>query len=370
MNKNILVFLGHPAHFHLFKHTIAHLRSNGNRVDIVIKKKDILEDLLNRSGMEYANLLPNGRNNGTLGIVKGMIKKDFGIYRQCRQHRPDLMFGTSAEIAHIGRLLGIPSIIFEEDDVSIIRAFAAATYPFADHILSPVSCDNGRWSKKTVFYHGFHKLAYLHPNRFKPDINIVRKYFANDEPYFLLRFANLTAHHDNGIKGFSDSVALRLIKNLEKKGCVYISSERALSPEFEPYALHIDVLDIHHVLAHAQLFVGDSQSMAVEAAMLGTPSIRFSGFSGKIGVLEELEKKYELTYGINPDDPERLFTTVNKLLEMSSLHETFQARRRRMLRDKIDVTAFFQWFIENYPESYRVVNTDKNYQNRFRNFSL
>lgn len=366
MNKNILVFLGHPAHFHLFKHTITHLRANGNRVDIVIKKKDILEDLLNRSGMEYTNLLPNGRENGTLGIVKGMLRKDIGIYRHCRQSRPDIMFGTSAEIAHVGKLLGIPSIIFEEDDVAIIRAFAAATYPFADHVLSPVSCNNGRWNKKTVFYEGYHKLAYLHPNRFQSDMNIVRKYFPNDEPYFLLRFANLNAHHDNGIKGLTDSIAFRLIKNLEKKGNVYISSERALAPEFEPYALNIDVLDIHHVMAYAQLFIGDSQSMAVEAAMLGTPSVRFSDFSGRIGVLEELENAYGLTYGINPNDPDQLLKTVDMLLEMPSRHETFQARRKNMLQDKIDVTAFFQWFIEHYPESYYVMNKDRNYQNRFK----
>lgn len=368
MNQNILVFLGHPAHFHLFKHTIAHLRSNGNRVDIVIKKKDILEDLLDRSGVEYTNLLPNGRENGTLGILKGMLRKDIGIYRHCRLNRPDIMFGTSAEIAHVGKLLGIPSIIFEEDDVAIIRAFAAATYPFADHILSPVSCNNGRWNKKTVFYEGYHKLAYLHPNRFQPDINIVRKYFPNDEPYFLLRFANLTAHHDNGIKGFNDAIALRLIRKLEKKGNVYISSERVLAPEFEPYALHIDVLDIHHILAFAQLFVGDSQSMAVEAAMLGTPSVRFSGFSGRIGVLEELEKKYGLTYGIKPDNHEQLFMTVNNLIEMHSLPETFQERRKRMLSDKIDVTAFFQWFIGNYPESYSIMKNDTDYQERFKTY--
>jgi len=119
-------------------------------------------------------------------------------------------------------------------------------------------------------------------------------------------------------------------------------------------------------MAYAKLYIGDSQSMAVEAAVLGTPSIRFSDFSGRIGVLEELEKKYGLTYGINPDQPQALLKTVNMLLEMAHLNETFQTRRKKMLQDKIDVTAFFQWFIEHYPESYNVVRTDTNYQDRFK----
>ena len=41
------------------------------------------------------------------------------------------------------------------------------------------------------------------------------------------------------------------------------------------------------------MLVCDSQSMTVEAAILGIPSIRYSDFSGRIGVLEELEKRGE-----------------------------------------------------------------------------
>jgi len=361
----VLLFLGHPAHFHLFKHTIGYLKKKGIRVDIVIKKKDILDELLNRTGVEYINLLPNGRTDGIYGIIKGMLKKDIRLFKHCLKNRPDLMLGTSAEIAQIGKILGIPSVIFEEDDVAIIRGFAAATYPFTDCIVSPSSCDNGRWNKKTIFYHGYHKLAYLHPNHFTPDRDIVRRYISADRPYFLLRFAKLTAHHDNGIKGLTDSVAAELINKLNNKGDVYISSERELPQEISRYRLHIDPLDIHHILAHAWLFIGDSQSMAVEAAMLGTPSIRYSDFTGKIGVLEELQNKYGLTYGIYPDQPQELFNKIDALLTRPDLPETFQSRRMQMLSEKIDVTAFFRWFIINYPESSYVLKENPTYQLKF-----
>jgi hypothetical protein len=38
-----------------------------------------------------------------------------------------------------------------------------------------------------------------------------------------------------------------------------------------------------------------------------------------------------------------------------------------MLTDKIDVTAFMVWFIENYPESARIVERNPAYQFRFKN---
>ena len=37
-----------------------------------------------------------------------------------------------------------------------------------------------------------------------------------------------------------------------------------------------------------------------------------------------------------------------------------------MLADKIDVTAFMVWFIENYPESIKVMKDDPGYQYRFK----
>ncbi len=106
--------------------------------------------------------------------------------------------------------------------------------------------------------------------------------------------------------------------------------------------------------------------MSVEAAMLGTPSLRFNDFAGKIGVLEELEHKYELTFAVPSSKPQQLYDKVQELLDTPDLYETFQQRRQRMLSDKIDVTAFFTWFIENYPESRTIMKENPNYQLNFK----
>jgi len=365
MLKRILFFLGHPAHFHLFRHSVLELEKMGHQVDVVIKTKDILSDLLDTAGLPYVNLLPGGRADGTLGIIVGVMKKNRALYRYCKQRRPDIMAGTSAEIAHVGKILGIPSLVFSEDDYSVIRQFGRATYPFTDVILSPQSCNNGRWNRKTVHYHGYHKLAYLHPHRFTPDRTVVERYLNAEEPFFMLRLAKLSAHHDAGINGLDDSITEKIVARLSREGRVLVSSERSLPESLEPFRLQINPLDIHHLMAHSRLFISDSQSMTVEAAMLGVPSVRYSDFSGRIGVLEELEKKYELTRSVRTGQTQQFFRIIEDYLADAQIHQISQERKKKMLGEKIDVTAFISWFINEYPESRMIMDNQPDYDLRF-----
>lgn len=339
----VLFQLGHPAHYHLFKNAIADLQHDGHQVFVLIRKKDILEDLLRQSSMPYVNILPSGKKSAFT-----LILRLWRVFCFTLRHRVDVLVGSTPEVAQVAWLLRRRSVIMAEDDAAIVPQFIKAVRPFCDRYLSPTPCNNGPLESKTTHYEGFHKLAYLHPKRFTPDPAVVDRYFPHDRPYFLLRFAQLTAYHDVSAHahGISDEIAQKMIALLAPHGQVYITSERPLSPQLEPYRLHINPLDIHHIMAFASLYIGDSQSMAVEAAMLGTPSIRFNDFAGKIGVLEELEHKYSLTYGIPSSQPEQLYQKIEELLDSKNLRETFRARRDAMLKDKIDVTAFLVEVIE------------------------
>jgi hypothetical protein len=114
------------------------------------------------------------------------------------------------------------------------------------------------------------------------------------------------------------------------------------------------------------MYIGDSQTMAAEAGVLGTPFVRFNGFVGRIGYLAELENTYKLGFGINPDDPQKLLSTVEELMNTENLKSIFAKRREKMLKDKIDVDKFMTWFIENYPGSVETMRRDPDYQQRFR----
>ena len=344
-----LFYLGHPAHFHLFKHVVQALRKDGHQTEILIKKKDILEDLLQRSGWEYRNILNRERGDGKWRIAWSLLVRDREMYRIARKTRPDLMVGTSAEITHVGRMLKIPSIVVNEDDHDVVPLFARMAYPFASTILAPVSCRMGRWAHKTIAYEGYHELAYLHPNHFTPDPRVRAGLVGERARYFILRFAQLNAHHDAGRSGINTEVASRLIALLEPHGQVHITAERPLEPQFEPYRIRIDPLEIHSALHYADLYIGDSQTMAAEAAILGTPSLRYNDFVGEIGYLEELEHTYGLTCGVRTRETTRLFEVVQRWLNQPDLKAEWQKRRAHMLRERIDVARFMTEFITAYP---------------------
>jgi len=361
----ILIYLHHPAHFHLFKNVISSLQSKHELI-ILATKKDILEQLLANANIPYQNILPEGRKDNKVSIALGLLKQDIRLLKMCLQRKPDLLVGTSTEITHIGRALRIPSIFVNEDDIGVIPLVGKLAYPFAEILFVPDCCDVGKFKNKLISYAGYHELAYLHPDNFIPKGEIVDQYFDFRKRFFLMRFAKLGAHHDFGIQGIDSATASRVIEILKPHGDIYIFSERELEPEFERFRIQIDPLDMHHVMAHAAMFIGDSQTMAAEAGVLGTPFVRFNDFVGRIGYLNELENKYKLGFGIKPDNSEALLSTINSLVRMENLKPVFSERRRAMLKDKIDVAQFMTWFIEKYPASVKVMRESPDYQYRFR----
>ena len=362
---NILFYLGHPAHYHLFKHVISYFKEKGHGVHVLIKKKDVLEDLLDEEGVEYLNIFPKTRGGSKMAMAKTILKRNYLLMNYCRKNKPDLLVGTSVENTHIGKLLGIPSINVNEDDHDVVPLYSQLSYPLANTILAPSSCSTGRWEYKTIHYEGYHELSYLHPQQFTPDRRIAEKYIDPARKSFLIRFAKLNAHHDKGIRGISPEIADNIIKKLEPQGKVYITSEKKLDRQFEPYRININPIDMHHVMAFSHLYIGDSQTMAAEAGVLGTPFIRFNDFVGRIGYLNELENRYQLGYGISPSEPEKLFSVIDFLLDMRSSKEFFQARRMTMLKDKINVNRFLIWFLENFPKSKQIMNRMPAYQHNF-----
>lgn len=369
----ILIALNHPAHYYFFKYIIAGLKYNNHEVSIVIKGKDILEKLLINDKQKHVKLTETKQKekNAFSVISKGIIElfsQDINLYKYLNKFKADILIGTDIAITHVGRLKGIPSIVFNEDDYEINKLFCSFSYPFVSCIVSPFVCNVGKYKYKKIPYSGYQKLAYLHPNYFKPDRSIVEKHISNEKPYFIIRLVSFTAGHDIEKKhgGIPLNLIKELIYKLEKKGNVYISSETDLPTAFNKYKLRINPLEIHHFLYYSDLFVSDSQSMSVEAAVLGSPSIRFNSFVGRISVLEELEHKYGLTFGIHNTRPQSLFKKIDELLLITKIKEEFAKRRMKMLSEKIDVTAFAVWFIDNYPESKKIMKKQTDYLRRFK----
>jgi predicted glycosyltransferase len=338
--ENFIFYLGHPAHYHNVSVVIRQLADKGYGVILVARAKDVLFDLLKGLPYEIIYLKPR-RGKGKLALIRTVIKRQFSMLSLALKYKPVLLAGTDIVIAHVGRLLGIPSVILNEDDTKEVPFLANYGFKYATAVFSPNSCNISPYNSKKVGYEGYHELAYLHPNYFSPDKSKVTELLQEKERYFILRFAELSAHHDEGRKGINLEVAQKLIDKLNPFGRVYISSERKLEPELEQYRITIDPKNIHHAMSFASMYIGDSQTMAAEAAVLGVPSIRFNDFVGKLGYLEELEHKYNLTFGIPTDRADLLYAKVDELLNDTNLYQTFQKRKENMLQQCEDVTQFW-----------------------------
>ena len=342
-----LFYIGHPAHYHNLKFVSQELSDKGHEIIWVVREKDVLFNLLDEVKFK-TYFIKEKAPKGRWGRIRRILNREFRMLGIMLKHRPNLAIGTDLVITHIGKLLRIPSIIVNEDDAEAVPLFANMGMKYATHILAPECCSVGPYRDKSVFYKGYQELAYLHPDYFTPVRSKVESLFAAENRFFLLRFASLTAHHDDGVEGINDQLAKKIIAILEPKGKVWITSERELSPDFEKYRIAIPATEIHHALFYADLYIGDSQTMAAEAAVLGTPSVRFNDFVGKLSYLEELEHKYQLTFGIKTNQKNALLEKVTALSSQTDLKVIWQERREVLLNETVDVTRFWVQYFETY----------------------
>jgi uncharacterized protein len=346
----ILIDIGHPAHVHYFKNLAKILMSDGHDVIITVKNLPSAIELLNILDLEYI-VLPE-KSDSLFGKAFSQIRYDWFLLRICHRYKIDYAIGVSITITHVSLFSRTKSFVFDDDDDDVQPLFVKWGHPFATELLSPSVLKGKQRRKDVVYYPGYHELAYLHPKRFSPDENILNELGMNKyDVFFVLRFNAFKAHHDTGASGLSIDQKRELVDILKEKGKVFITGERSLDPEFEPYKISISSEKIHSVIYYATMFIGDSQTMASEAAVLGTPSIRCNSFVGKISYLGEEEHKYGLTFGFKPEDFNLLMLKVKELSGNPNLKKEWEKRKDVMLHDKIDVTSFWFWFIVNYPSS-------------------
>lgn len=363
---NILIDIGHPAHVHLFRNLYFELLKKNHSIFVTIKDNLIVaKDLLNHYNIPFYSI--GWKSDNILSKAILQVQYNINIAGIIKKKHISIGLGSSITLAHASKITKMNSIILDDDDDEVEPLFTKYAHPFCDVILSPEALKGHRKKKDTVFYNGNHELAYLHPKRFAPEKNVLRELgMTEKEKYFILRFNSFKAHHDVEVRGLSVENKRKLIEVLKPHGKIFITTERLIDEEYEEYKIKIEAHKIHSFLSYATMFIGDSQTMTSEAAVMGIPAIRSNSLVGKISYLEEEEHKYGLTFGYKPDEIDRMFGKIDELLKMPNLKEEWQKRKQKMLSDKIDVTAFLVWFVENYPQSHQIMKENSDYQYNFK----
>lgn len=354
----ILIDIGHPAHVHYFRNFYSIMKSKGHEFLIIARDKEVSHQLLSEYNLPFVS---RGKGKkSALGKLFYIFSADRIIIKHARKFKPDFFIGfASSYAAHAAKYLGKPSITF--DDTEHAKLELLLYRPFTTFVLTPF-CFKNSLGKKQIRFNSFMELSYLHPNYYIPKSDVFN--LLGIEPtqkYVLLRFVSWNASHDMGQVGLDIETKRSIIKKLKVEYKVFISAEGNLPEEFEQYRIKIPVHRMHDVLAFAHLFVGEGATMASECAMLGIPAIYVNSLDA--GTLQEQEKRGLITGFRNSQG---VIDKIEEWLSNENLHSEMKARRDNMLEEMIDPTKMLVWFIENYPESAKIMKDDPEYQMRFK----
>jgi uncharacterized protein len=354
---NILIDIGHPAHVHIFKQLASVLSFNGHNLYFTVREGENETILLAKSNYAFERI--GKKKKGSFNKIFGILIFTVKIIKISHRFKPDLFLSHGSMYAGFAAFfLRKPHISLEDSgNMEQIRFY----YPFCDAILTPSILPN-KLGQKQIRYSGYHELIYLHPFYYKPDESI-RELLETTakEPYAIVRFVSWSASHDIAQSGFDDKYKLELINYLKQRMRVFISAEAELMPDLEPFRIRIPFDKIHDALKYATIYIGEGATMASEAGVLGIPSIYVNSIRR---CYNEDQEKYGLVY--NFQNSKGVIEKINEILSMPNMKEEWQNRRQIMLADKIDVTSFMVWFIENFPTSAQIMLKNPDYQNNFK----
>jgi predicted glycosyltransferase len=280
------------------------------------------------------------------GLMSELVQRALYIDRIVRRDQINILAGISGiSLVLSSRLRNRPLFVFTDTEDT---GFASRiVFPLSKRIITP-HCFAKDLGMKHVRYRGYQELAYLHPKYFKPDSSLLdQEGISKDEPFVFLRFTSFAASHDIAQHGLSIDEKIKLVDSLSERYPVVISSESKMPSRFEKYRFRGSPKDVHHYLYYAKLFFGDSQTMATEAGLLGTPAIRCNTLAGSmhgLGNFRELERDYGLVYSFR--DFTKAFLKLNEFLNMDELEELWVTRRNTMLANMDDVVMFVSRYFE------------------------
>ena len=336
--KTVALLPAHPSQVWMLNQVAMELVPHV-RVAWYMRDKDRSAEIAKALGVDYKQL--SSARKGLVGNGLEMLMDTVKALRETGREGIDLWVTKFGAGNIAARLLGKKSISFNDDDADLVPLIAATSYRFADKVLVSDVTRMGKYEHKAVRYPSFHELFYLHPSRFSPDPKIRSELgLTEQDRYGIVRLSALTAHHDYGVRGIGKDFLLDIIKRYRHEVTIFISGEKVLDADLEPYRIPTRPERMHHALAFADFFLGDSQTMTSEAAVLGTPAFRLNDFVGRISCIGELER-YGLAFGFLPGEEAALAEKLHSIIRRVDCRQEFALKRAKMLKDKIDPAPWF-----------------------------
>lgn len=336
---NILIDIGHPGHVHLFKNFYWEMKKKGHDLVFTTREKECSIDLLKAYSLPFINL--GKPRKGAVKKVLGMAFFGKRLYDIGKEKNIDLFMSVSSMYAaHASFILGKKHIVLDDTEHS---KFEHMLYkPFSNFLVNPISFEKD-FGKKQIKYNGFHELAYLHPEYFKANENILDVLnVAKNEDYSIVRFVGWNAGHDINQKGMTVQQKTEIVEEIAKHNRVFITSEEKLPDHLQPFQIKIEPHLMHDALAFANLYIGEGATMASECAMLGTPAIYVNTLDA--GTLKA-QDKLGLIHSFR--DYSGVKECTLKILNDKESKAEYIERAKKLIVNSENVTRFLMDLAEN-----------------------
>lgn len=340
----ILIDIGHPAHVHFYRKPIQIWQANNIDVVVTSRKKEIATDLLDAIRVKHKVL--SEVNEGNLrGMLGELWQRDKRLYKVVCEEQPDILTGIGGIFAaHVGFITRKPSIIFYDTENANLSNLI--TYPVSSLVVVP-DCYQAWLPPWNLKYPGYHELSYLDQRVFSPDKELaINLGLSPHKKNFLIRTVSWKASHDLAEKRWTPELLRRIVSFLSEKGEVIISSERKLPHDLQKFVYKGPPEQIHHLMGHIDMFIGESATMASECAVMGVPAIYLAA-TGR-GYTDDQET-YSLVFNIKEFEWEQITQIISKVLSVEK--NDWKKRQNIMLQKKTDVASFVSKLIMDYPQS-------------------
>ncbi len=325
--------LNHPKHYYQFKFIMQSLQQQGHKVLVLARDKDVLLKVLEEENISYT--IFGQHHKSMLTKILGSFSLIRNYLSIARKYKPDVFISKGSWYgAFTAKLLHKRSVIFIDSEVVTINNIFVV--PICSKVITPQSFKLN-YGKKHIRIPGIFEDCYLSPTVFHPNPEIINQYNLQ-QPYAILRFVGWQANHDVGRNGFTLEQKEALVNAISQYMTVYISSEKALPPHLAKYQLPTPAALIHHVLSAAHLYVGDSQTMAAEAALLGTPAIRSNSFVGPNDMSNFIMLQDQHHLLLNIADPQQAIKQA-EALAANPQKTQWQERRQNYYKETGDINA-------------------------------
>ena len=203
-------------------------------------------------------------------MVTEMTQRTGALMKVMQRFQPDVMTGIMGpSIALAGKLRQVPSVVFY--DTEFARQTNWFVYPLAHSVVTP-DCYQGkvRGTQRTLRRLPRARVPPPEPVHAGPGEararSACRAGRAVLDRALRLLAGRARPQRDGAHRRRRSATWSR--RSASTAGCS-ISSEATCRPTSRAYEVKGPVEDIHHLLAHAQMIVGESATMSSEAAVLG-----------------------------------------------------------------------------------------------------